>query len=347
MESEKITYILGAGASADALPIIRKGNNDGKFAISLNKFIEKCEQNFENAFQDSVAIQFKNDIYWLTKNCETFSTPDTFAKYLYHKDRNGLIRLKSALIGFFLVEQTIFKEIDNRPTTFITSLMEDSELLPDNIGIISWNYDSQMQLAFQKFQEEEFTSRDGANVHRPPLISYFPCQGHPHHFNQSFKLVQLNGIAGMYHDATRNLNLNLNLRNYESSDFSKIINAVYDYTESGQMLFTFAWENKKSEFISNVLHERINHALRIAEDTTILVIIGYSFPFFNRKIDNQIFSKILESKKLKKIYFQDPYNSGEFLVSQFNLPYITFNDSKAIPVIHIEEVRNYYIPFEL
>ena len=39
------------------------------------------------------------------------------------------------------------------------------------------------------------------------------------------------------------------------------------------------------------------------EDADILVVIGYTFPFFNREIDRMIFSQM---ECLQKIYIQDP-----------------------------------------
>jgi len=39
-------------------------------------------------------------------------------------------------------------------------------------------------------------------------------------------------------------------------------------------------------------------------NTMILVVIGYSFPFFNRDVDRLI---IGEMKNLLKVYIQDPY----------------------------------------
>jgi hypothetical protein len=344
---EKITYILGAGASAKALPIIRNGNNDKNFSDALIEFIIRCEKGYENYFQEPHVVQFRIDINWLAKECIEFSTPDTFAKYLYHTDKKSLKRLKAALIGFFVIEQTLFNKVDKRPIAFITSLMEDSGQLPENVGFISWNYDYQMQIAFSKYRQEELISRGGIDVHRPPLTEYFPRLGHPHHFDQPFKLVQLNGIAGLHYDHLLNKNLNFDLTSNNPSDFSRLLKLIYERAESETMLFTFAWEKLNNSNTGNVLYQKMNHALKIAEDTTILVIIGYSFPFFNRKVDNEIFKKMLESGKLKKIYLQDPINNGEFLMSQFNIPKIRNGVINPILIEHIANVSSYYIPYEM
>lgn len=72
--------------------------------------------------------------------------------------------------------------------------------------------------------------------------------------------------------------------------------------------------------------------------TTILVVIGYSFPFFNREVDKQIFNE-LNNRVLKKIYFQDPVLNGKQLISQFGL-------SDNLKIEHIERTENFHIPFE-
>jgi len=70
-----------------------------------------------------------------------------------------------------------------------------------------------------------------------------------------------------------------------------------------------------------------------------LVIIGYSFPFFNREIDREIMGEI-NFEKLKKIYFQDPFRDGEFLRGQFNIP-------DNVEIKNIKEPDQFHIPFEM
>jgi len=43
----------------------------------------------------------------------------------------------------------------------------------------------------------------------------------------------------------------------------------------------------------------------VARETEILVVIGYSFPIFNREIDNRLFKAM--DDKLVKVYIQDMY----------------------------------------
>lgn len=47
----------------------------------------------------------------------------------------------------------------------------------------------------------------------------------------------------------------------------------------------------------------IEAAKKAIVDSTVLVIIGYSIPFFNREIDREIMEVL--NKSVKKIYIQD------------------------------------------
>ena len=58
---------------------------------------------------------------------------------------------------------------------------------------------------------------------------------------------------------------------------------------------SFAWERMNDQYV-----QRISDCV---SDAKVLVIIGYSFPFFNREVDRIIFEKM---PSLEKIYIQDP-----------------------------------------
>ena len=107
-----------------------------------------------------------------------------------------------------------------------------------------------------------------------------------------------------------------------------------------QALHLLAFEEEKNKTpAASFINRKMFFADHMASDTTILVIIGYSFPYFNRKTDAQIFNKLKESGKLKKIYFQNPYLDGSFLKNQFDLG--------NIDVEHIVRIDSFYVPMEL
>ncbi len=335
----KITYLLGAGASAKVLPTVKATQSTRGIANSLREFSTQLTNNSNidskyNPFVENLA----KDLNWVAENSDKFGTPDTYAKYLYLRERSKLDNLKSALSIYFTHEQIINKKFDDRALIFLTTVMFDGGFFPPNINILNWNYDFQIELAGQIFREENYSQIQSAiSVHQPPLISYYPPIGartiNP---NKKFQLVHLNGIAGSYHASQYKSTMNAFLN--KPIDINDFLNRFWFDPDINHDLLTFAWETDTKA--SNHLDQRIEYAQAIASDTNILVVIGYSFPFFNREIDKKIFESLKSSGNLKKIFFQDPYKKGDFLRNQFSL-------SDEIEILHIEDVDNYYVPLEL
>lgn len=71
----------------------------------------------------------------------------------------------------------------------------------------------------------------------------------------------------------------------------------------------YAWENQNSADLID--------ACNVMENTATLVIIGYSFPDFNKSIDQQLFMRM---PNLKKIIIQDPSLDLSFFKTEFNIP---------------------------
>ena len=82
------------------------------------------------------------------------ATIDTYARKLYLTKRyRDLERLKSLLCAFFLWEQLEHRP-DGRYDTFLANVLDNQTLnIPEEISIISWNYDSQIELAFSSYNQ--------------------------------------------------------------------------------------------------------------------------------------------------------------------------------------------------
>jgi len=84
----------------------------------------------------------------------------------------------------------------------------------------------------------------------------------------------------------------------------------------------------------------VKFAKEIATKSDILVVIGYSVPFFNRAVDRLIFETYINNDREKpRIYFQNPNIDGSFLTAQFKI------DEKFIT--HIQDHNQFFIPHEL
>ncbi|WP_419213504.1 hypothetical protein ACNR9Q_04940 [Maribacter sp. X9] len=339
----KVTYLLGAGASAKQLPTVKgTGNNDG--IAHMIKYLSndlKHEKGIDSKY-DYFIKEIISDLEWLSENSIKYGTPDTFAKFLYLKDRTSIPRLKRALSFYFTYEQFIKNKKDIRALVFLITVMQTGSIFPSNIKILNWNYDFQVQIAAENFIKEEIYNISGATVHKPPLIEYYPSIGNEMIVNNNENnyehaaMVHLNGIAGFYFEQKNKHILNY-FTNRTLENTNQLIEGYTNNLDEKYDLLTFAWEKNEA---SNYLRKRLEIAKSIISESDILVVIGYSFPFFNREMDSEIFEALKSSEKFKKIYYQDPFRTGDFLKNQFQL-------SNKIEIEHIKETENYFIPLEL
>ena len=137
----KITYIFGAGASRNALPIVKDIPDRLKSLINLLES-EKLQLSTEEKFKDTGLenLQSKNfyqkklikDLQWLLDYESKHSSVDTFARKLsIIGDHQNLKKLKVVLSVFFTFEQ-IIKQPDKRYDSFFASLYNEVNELPKN-----------------------------------------------------------------------------------------------------------------------------------------------------------------------------------------------------------------------
>ena len=311
-----ITYLLGAGASFEALPLVEgmpkaldsfakdfdpgklknltpmtfftDGNIAKSFLIRLNSDKSQQERYF------NLMNKFHKDILWLKTESGNHNSIDTFAKKLFlQRDYPSLKKLKLVLSCFFFYVQT--KKFDKRYDSFFASVLDDLANIPKYLKVLSWNYDSQLEFAFKRFSNStmEATKRE--------LNIYSKGNEKPDYFDlNKFSVFKVNGT-------TNAINYEI-LADFEIDDYNLVGDFLELYETSTYIKFnsdmSFAWENynEESDFYKN-LKESV-------KETEILIVIGYSFPFFNRKIDKFILDSM---PKLNKVYIQDPYNAKDII----------------------------------
>ena len=337
---EKITYLLGAGASAQILPLIkdqilgRPGLPtalENFVSIKMGDIVERSSWSQE---------QFKK-LTLIIQKCKSFRTPDLAAKYyLEKKDLGNYLLIKKLISHYFSDFESSFdltgtgfegKNIDSRVIPFLTTISEKNKI-PKNIKIISWNYDTQIEMGSKELYAVSGVNDFDENFHAWP--SKFTDKDK---VDKDFLLLHLNGISGYL---------------YSERNLASKIESPFNFSEPGEPLLSFAWEDDSSFNKNTFTEKRIDLAKKMIEGTTVLVVIGYSFPFFNRKIDSQLFSFMRNT--LKKIYFQDPVLDGQSLFSQFDLikdkkEFMEIGPAGRIitEIVHIQNVEQYYVPFEL
>ena len=336
---EKILYLIGAGASCISLPLARTlFDEDNKIKIpglaqELRTF-DLSEFYKDYRVDDLYEIIPKIKSRWIkiADNADAFGDVDTYAKYLYIMYPGGdeFQELKQGISEYFALKQIVFGAQDNRYLPWLVSIM-NNKIFPENVKVLTWNYDYQIELAYSQISPIEDANYSGTGFsHSPSLLSSFPNLDYTFQDYDRLSLMHLNGIAGYI--KPKNVYLASIFQKKYITSRDQRLSFFKEHPDNPQI--NFAWEN-------NQFHPQLmKHVINMIKGTTKLVVIGYSFPFFNREIDKQIFKELKSNLSFNKIYYQDPFLKGDQLVSQFNL------DKKVIKIVHIAQTNNFHIPFE-
>jgi len=318
-----LTYFLGAGASANACPIL-KGLGEKMVELST-KYLEPelaallDHESNSQSLEPQELILF--EIGRFGKKALQFGTIDTYAKKLFLSNdyKNELNKLKRAVSLFFTIWESMINEknikdnfvkIDLRYISLLASILEKTQKyvpkINQNIKFITWNYDLQLERAYKAF-----------------------CMDHDWNYvsdhlkfriNKSFKgtldICHLNGYNGFYSTNRRSTHPNMEIdtidRDFEDKNVYSILKEL-EFVADPQKNYDLSFENHINyAWESNALAVKARKtAMEIFAKTDTLIIIGYSFPPFNKEIDKELFKKLNGRKT--KIYYQDPNASEEFI----------------------------------
>lgn len=348
------TYLLGAGASANTMPVI------ANFAARLDKYSDELRDyefrnnNFPIGYHSGlVPSEIRNilikDLEWLIKECEAHSSIDTFARKLYLTNNDkALIKLKVIISDFLLYEQ-YFKGIDKRYDAFFATILKHDESreikLPDNINILSWNYDKQIEFSIGQFMDK--VDQDSVE----DFLNIYPRKEMRDIDRTCFNVIKMNGtIGGLYHDnnyypmkmnygeikdkiqpETKEIIL-LNILDRYNDLVANITTHNIANLERRNPTILYSWEN------SDLLDMLKSYRNKAIFNCHYLVIIGYSFPTFNRNVDKSILEGMPD---LKKIFLQIPENDFDGVAQR--LQSLLDGSSK---IEQIDNVEEFYIPFE-
>lgn len=358
---KNITYLIGAGASFHSLPLIKTMNLRMR-AYSTFLKVQKEKNSIKHNFIDT----FIKDFDYLIEIESERTSIDAYAKELYLRGETHsnleLVRLKTLLSSFFIFEQLakpndliflsdeldlsilphsryalkdeiqkdIKRTVDKRyPTFWGTYLDIPTGRLPDNIKIISWNYDMQFESSYSSIKDYSLElTQQNLQVYPSPLITIDLAKS---------CILKLNGTAGLYNDGTSKKLFN----HFDFREHTLMTNLDYliePYAQNyhrvfSRPLFSFAWET------DSIPVQTREWAKKIIEETEILVIIGYSFPDFNRTVDRKIFSSI---PKLSKVYYQIPKEEQSELIDGLD----SINPELQKITKPINNLSTFYIPNE-
>ena len=352
----KIIYYIGAGASygrKEAREVLDEGtdkerlivheglpvvNEIAKSLLAFKVAIENTQIETESSYLfmnryntngsrvNNARMELLRDVEDLYQATKEHATIDTYAKKLLLTRRyNDLKCLKNVLSAFFVWAQ-LEGTLDQRYDTFLANILQINDLnFPKEISVISWNYDSQFEIAYKNY-----SSNVSLPIYEKNVDGNFP------QLKDAGRIFKINGSANFG---------DFNMVNFIKNDVTvePIIQLIEYYghlnVDTSEMGFSFcshlsfAWE--ASEKQNQLMYE----IKQTTADTESIVVIGYSFPYFNREIDRTIFAGI---PNLKTIYIQDPNPDAVEPSLRAVLP-----DGSNVKIEHQKDCTQFYLPREL
>ncbi len=307
--SHHLIYLLGAGASYPAIPLA-SGVSAGmiKWGAKLKGKALPVYQDTDE--KDSILEMADELTKWGNEASQHFST-DTLAKKLFLTNQNReLINLKAAMSAFFMLEQSLNKA-EQRYDSFFAAILENPgnpPILPESIGILTWNYDRQLEKAYHQYCP---------NIDQVQENITF-----------SKHIFRINGLLGRAMNKGTGPDFGLDFKKDELSVYKYIIREYLQLKDNDPDM-SFAFENKKDY--------RINDIKALVENAKTLVIVGYSFPFFNRIYDKEILNAI---GNLEKIYLQ-------VLPKDFEAVKTRILTLRELPEIEpVDDQSQFYVPHD-
>jgi len=307
-----IVYLLGAGASADALPPVKD------FTAGITKQQDWLLKSFpltptdrfkhngkDYTYQEAVKDYIKASSQ-LKARCGSEMTFDEYAKrhWLKHQNPNDASykQLKMELTTFFAIEQARNMKARARYDHLLTDLIVKGacpdKCIHDSVKILTWNYDQLLLLTLAEMSEWD-------DMHR--VMDHFKVATLTHGDIPGFSIMHLNGLIGVA-NGSRTTPLihgkdpDMREAILKALELHFIARKSSNGPQAPQTAISFGWENIQTR------KARLDQIRMEIKDAKALVIIGYSFPSTNEEIDRSLFS---DMDQLERVYIQMRNRSAE------------------------------------
>lgn len=259
----------------------------------------------------------------LRKNFENAMTKYLFDRSTTYYDNNEPSK----------VYKSIIQGSDYRYDSFFAALLKNDDngsvYLPKKINIISWNYDFQLEVSYLNFLVDSLgldEVQKNLNIYPNPLNS---------ELEERSSIIKINGTAGFYDDKKKYGEL-FDFKKHSLDDESmKLLKKILFQKDNYKHLIYFAWNN------DHITDKARTYARGIINNTDVLVVIGYSFPYFNRDTDRHIFESLGNTRGVKT-YIQTTSNAFESIKKRAIGVNQSFRNAEAFT-----ELDQFLIPNEL
>lgn len=159
----------------------------------------------------------------------------------------------------------------------------------------------------------------------------------------TFGMAKLNGTAGLFFDLKNKSVRDIDEIAPEQIEREELFNLFFGICRGGEYsispFYRYSWEddNERYDAIPNMKAFLTIYAKEIMSHTNHLVVIGYSFPPFNRRVDIELFN-CLPTNTVVYIQDKNPVRKQNVLDIFRNF------EEKNITVEFIEDVSQFYIP---
>lgn len=313
----KIAYLWGAGASYGLR------DNDGNFLRGvplINEFQKFCDEiigrlsplsndktfdSDDETISEENKILIKKNIEHLRDICRLYPTVDTYAKQLFvtHRpdpdfelaDADSYEALKRTLTVFLMIVQKLH-ERDPRYDGFLASILDNKGHFHP-VTILSWNYDLQFEQAYRGYMLD---SPDLMQIWEK-LNVFNKTQQTSYDSSKNHAVIKLNGTATFVDEQEeyalgKGMTVEPFFTEFRTWSLATFLNHLLRFSQYQNNL-SYAWEVPSSE------GDVVTQAQKRTNDTEVLIVIGYSFPYVNRDLDKEI---IQSMSSLKRIVIQDP-----------------------------------------